>query len=46
MSFGKSRAVPWKDQGDKKIVNPVAGAKTESTDKLAGIKAAYAKMNS
>ena len=35
-----------KDQGDKKIVNPVAGAKTESTDKLAGIKAAYAKMNS
>ena len=34
------------DKGDKKIVNPVAGAKMESTDKLAGIKAAYMKMNS
>lgn len=34
------------DKGDKKIVNPVSGAKTESTDKLAGIKAAYASMNS
>lgn len=34
------------DKGDKKIVNPAPGAKTESTDKLAGIKAAYEKMNS
>ena len=34
------------DKGDKKIVNPASGAKTESTDKLAGIKAAYASMNS
>ena len=33
-----------KDQGDKKIVNPAPGAKTESTDKLAGIKAAYESM--